>query len=189
MTDFELIRSRRKTLALQVNGQRVIVRAPMRTSMLTIERFVSEHEAWIEKKLKKHAECMAQLEDVEPLSPSELEALRKKAKEYIPQRVAYYAPKVGVSYERIAIRCQRSKWGSCSSKGNLNFNCLLMLTPPEVIDSVVVHELCHRKEMNHSPRFYALVKSVYPNYDACHKWLKNNGTAIMQRAAANRSIE
>ena len=189
MKDFEIIRSRRKTLAIQIYGQQIIVRAPLRTPMSTIEKFVAEHEAWIEKKLRKHAESMAMLEDIEPLSPAELETLRKKAKEYIPQRVAYYAPIVGVSYERIAIRCQRSKWGSCSSKGNLNFNCLLMLTPPEVIDSVVVHELCHRKEMNHSPRFYALVKSVYPNYDAAHKWLKNNGTAIMQRAAANRSIE
>lgn len=189
MTEFELIRSSRKSLALEIRGEKVIVRAPLRTPMSTIEKFVAEHEAWIEKKLRKHAESMARLGDAEPLTSAELETLRKKAKEYIPQRVAYYAPIVGVSYERIAIRCQRSKWGSCSSKGNLNFNCLLMLTPPEVIDSVVVHELCHRKEMNHSPRFYALVKSVYPNYDACHKWLKNNGTAIMQRAAANRSPE
>ena len=179
MTDFELIRSKRKTLALQVCGQRVIVRAPIRTPLRTIEKFVTEHEAWIEKKLAKNAEASA---GIVPLTEAELNALRKKANEYIPERVAYYAPKVGVSYERIAIRCQRSKWGSCSSKGNLNFNCLLMLTPPEVIDSVVVHELCHRKEMNHSPKFYALVKSVYPNYDACHKWLKANGGTIMERA-------
>ena len=178
MTDFELIRSKRKTLALQVNGQRVIVRAPMRAPLHTIEKFVAEHEAWIEKKLAKNAELSA---NTVPLTDSELNALRKAAKEYIPQRVAYYAPIVGVSYEKIFIRCQRSKWGSCSSNGNLNFNCLLMLTPPEVIDSVVVHELCHRKEMNHSPRFYSLVRSVYPDYDACHKWFKENGAAIMQR--------
>lgn len=178
-TDFELIRSKRKTLALQVNGQRVIVRAPMGTPLRTIEKFVAEHESWIEKKLRKNAEASA---GIVPLTEAELKALRKKAKEYIPGRVAYYAPKVGVSYERIAIRCQHSKWGSCSSKGNLNFNCLLMLTPPEVIDSVVVHELCHRKEMNHSPKFYALVRSVYPDYDACHKWLKENGGAIIERA-------
>lgn len=186
MIDFELFRSQRKTLALQVNGQRVIVRAPMRTSMLTIERFVSEHEAWIEKKLRRNAEIAA---DIQPLSEAELDALRKKAKEYIPQRVAHYAPIVGVSYGRIAIRCQQTKWGSCSSNGNLNFNCLLMLTPPEIIDSVVVHELCHRKEMNHSPRFYALLRSIYPNYDACHKWLKINGSAIMERAAASRCLD
>ncbi|MBR0136778.1 MAG: M48 family metallopeptidase, partial [Clostridia bacterium] len=67
------------------------------------------------------------------------------------------------------------------SKGNLNFNCLLMLTPPEIIDSVVVHELCHLKHMNHSPRFYAEVRRVFPDYDRQSKWLKQNGPAIMLR--------
>ena len=100
---------------------------------------------------------------------------------YIPERVAYYAPIAGVSYGRITIRNQKSRWGSCSAKGNLNFNCLLMLTPPEVIDSVVVHELCHRKEMNHSRRFYDEVLRVYPDYHIWNKWLKENGAAIMRR--------
>ena len=69
--------------------------------------------------------------------------------------------------------------GSCSSKGNLNFNCLLMLAPPKVLDSVVVHELCHRKEMNHSKRFYAEVLRVFPDYWAQDKWLKENGNILM----------
>ena len=77
-------------------------------------------------------------------------ALADQAVKTIPEKVRYYAPLVGVTYGRITIRNQRTRWGSCSSKGNLNFNCLLMLAPPEVLDSVVVHELCHRKEMNHS---------------------------------------
>ena len=68
----------------------------------------------------------------------------------IPEKVRYYAPLVGVTYGRITIRNQRIRWGSCSSKGNLNFNCLLMLAPSEVLESVVVHQLCHWKEMNHS---------------------------------------
>ena len=84
---------------------------------------------------------------------------------------------LGVTYGRITIRNQRSKWGSCSSKGNLNFNCLLMLTPPEVIDS----ELCHRKEMNHSERFYAEVLRIFPDYYKWNKWLKENGGAIIAR--------
>ncbi|MBR4241372.1 MAG: M48 family metallopeptidase, partial [Eubacterium sp.] len=79
-----------------------------------------------------------------------------------------------------------TKWGSCSSKGNLNFNCLLMLTPPEVIDSVVVHELCHRKEMNHSKRFYDEVLRVYPDYKKWNKWLKDNGSAIMNRMLVDK---
>ena len=80
--------------------------------------------------------------------------LASKALDYIPGRVKYYADIIGVTYGKITIRNQKTRWGSCSSKGNLNFNCLLMLMPPEVIDYVVVHELCHRKQMNHSKAFW-----------------------------------
>ena len=79
-----------------------------------------------------------------------MKALADQAVKTIPERVRYYAPLIGVTYGKITIRNQRTRWGSCSSKGNLNFNCLLMLAPPEALDSVVVYELCHRKEMNHS---------------------------------------
>ena len=115
------------------------------------------------------------------LTQSELDALKKDAKRLIPERVRYYAARLGITYGRVAIRAQHSRWGSCSSKGNLNFNCLLMLTPPEVIDSVVVHELCHLKEMNHSRRFYDEVYRVYPEYDKWHRWLSDHGGAIMKR--------
>lgn len=93
----------------------------------------------------------------------------------------YYAPKIGVTYNIITIRCQRTRWGSCSSKGNLNFNCLLALFPNEVIDSVVVHELCHRKHMNHSPQFYAEIEKVFPEYKRYHTWLNDNGGVYMGR--------
>lgn len=120
-------------------------------------------------------------DSVEPLSMDEIRALADQALKVIPERVKYYAPKVGVTYGRITIRNQRSKWGSCSGKGNLNFNCLLMLTPPEVLDSVVVHELCHRKEMNHSEKFYSEVLRVFPDYWKWDKWLKENGNLLMMR--------
>ena len=109
------------------------------------------------------------------------ESLAKKAAQWIPERVARYAGQMGVSYGRITIRCQRSRWGSCSSKGNLNFNYLLLLAPPEVLDYVVVHELCHRKEMNHSPGFWAEVERVMPDYRIQKQWLKDNGTQLMGR--------
>ena len=104
---------------------------------------------------------------------------KQEARRGIPGRVAHFAPLVGVTYGRVTIRCQKTRWGSCSSSGNLNFNCLLLLAPPEVLDYVVVHELCHRKEMNHSPRFWAEVGRVLPDYKKRNKWLKENGSRLM----------
>ena len=111
----------------------------------------------------------------------EIRELADKALKVIPERVKLYASKIGVTYGRITIRNQRTKWGSCTSKGNLNFNCLLMLVPEEVMDSVIVHELCHRKQMNHSDRFYAEILKVFPEYYKWDKWLKDNGDRIMRR--------
>ena len=88
---------------------------------------------------------------------------------------------VGVTYGRITIRNQRSRWGSCSGKGNLNFNCLLMLTPDHVIDYVVVHELCHRLEMNHSPAFWAQVERVLPDYRKSREWLREHEKELIGR--------
>ena len=96
----------------------------------------------------------------------------------IPQRVAYYAGIVGVTYGRITIRSQKTRWGSCSSGGNLNFNCRLMKAPTSVLDYVIVHELCHRLEMNHSSRFWALVEQVMPDYRVHRKWLREHGSSL-----------
>ena len=99
----------------------------------------------------------------------------------LPERTAYFAEKMRVSYGNITIRDQHTRWGSCSGKGNLNFNCLLVLTPPEVMDYVIVHELCHRREMNHSQRFWAEVENVLPDYRERKKWLKDNGGTLIGR--------
>ena len=127
-----------------------------------IDRFVAKSDAWIRRHLREQEEKRRREAEhpVERMTREQIEALAQKAVEVIPRRVAYYAPLVGVTYGRITIRNQRSRWGSCSAKGNLNFNCLLCLTPLEVLDSVVVHELCHRLEMNHSKRFYENVLRV-----------------------------
>lgn len=114
------------------------------------------------------------------LTVTEIKELADKALKYIPERVAHFARIIGVDYGRITIRNQKTRWGSCSSKGNLNFNCLLMMTPPEVIDYVVVHELCHRKEMNHSKAFWNEVEKVMPDYKAYIKWLKEEGHFLME---------
>lgn len=179
--DIKIIRSDRKTIALQIKNAELIVRAPMSARDKDIRKFVESNRAWIESHLARAVARKNELDKIQPLSESELCALVREAKLVIPERVARYAELMGVTYGKISIRRQRSRWGSCSASGNLNFNCLLLLTPPEVLDSVVVHELCHRKEMNHSSRFYREVYRVFPEYDRWHAWLNENGDALMRR--------
>ena len=177
-----MIRSRRKTVALQVLGLNdVVVRAPMRMSNREIEEFVQQNMDWIQKNLKKVAENQKEEEEIVPMTEAEVRELAEQATQLIPERVKHFAPLVGVTYGRITIRNQKSRWGSCSAKGNLNFNVGLLLAPPEVLDYVVVHELCHRKEMNHSPKFWAEVSKLIPDYKQHEKWLKDNGRAIIKK--------
>jgi len=176
-----VIRSSRKTLGLELGPKGLIVRAPKRISKAEIQRFLEQHARWIETHSAKLALRQAEAEHTEKLTEEDLYALAVQAKTVFAERVACYAPLIGVDYGRITVRSQHTRWGSCSAKGNLNFNCLLLLAPPAVLDSVVVHELCHRKEMNHSPRFYAEVLRVLPDYRTNHAWLKEHGAALLAR--------
>ena len=97
---------------------------------------------------------------------------RELARQRITRRVEYFAPLVGVTYNRIFIKEQKTRWGSCSSLGNLNFNWKLILLNEELLDYVVVHELAHRKQMNHSPTFWAEVERVLPDYRERRRRLK-----------------
>ena len=101
--------------------------------------------------------------------------LAQRALERIRERLAVYGPRVGGDFGRVAVRDQRSRWGSCSSKRNLNFNWKLIMAPPQVLDYVVIHELCHLHEFNHSARFWKLVSEQMPEYEAWKKWLKTHG--------------
>ena len=180
---YKLIRSDRKTVSLQVKKGELVVRAPRRLSKAAIDGFVRKHMDWILEQIQKQKQSKAAIvqEQGTKLTEQEHEALKKRAKQVFAERVAHFAPLVGVTYGRITIRTQKTRWGSCSSKGNLNFNCLLLLAPPEVLDCIVVHELCHRKQMNHSKAFYAEVLRVMPDYHQRHAWLKKNGMALMRR--------
>lgn len=180
--NYTTIRSKRKTIGLQVKADgQVIVRAPLKMAEAEVQEFVIKHEDWIRKQLERIRKQQQEQPAAERLTMQEIQMLADQALKVIPERVAYYAPKVGVTYGSITIRNQKSRWGSCSAKGNLNFNCLLMLAPPEVVDSVVVHELCHRKEMNHSSRFYEEVLRVFPDYRKWDQWLKENGSQLLRR--------
>ena len=176
----EIIRSKRKTVAIQIKSDgRVVVRAPVRMSAAAIRQLVEEKSDWIEKHL---ARIRRQNESAEPaFTPEQLRQLAEAARQDLPRRAARFAPLVGVSFGHITIRAQKSRWGSCSTKGNLNFNCLLMLCPEEVRDYVVVHELCHRKEMNHSRRFWQELARVLPEYEQQRQWLKSNGSLLIRR--------
>ena len=179
-----VIRSNRKTVSIQVNADlSVTVRAPQHTTSKEIEHILFKKKDWIEKHIEKMKVRKARCEEqkVERLTNEELQSLAERALEYIPQRVYHFARLIGVDYGRITIRNQKTRWGSCSGKGNLNFNCLLMLMPPDIIDYVVVHELCHIKEINHSPAFWREVAKILPDYKKAEAWLKAEGGSIMRR--------
>lgn len=176
-----MIRSSRKTISAQIKNGRLILRVPRQITKAQIDAFLQAHRRWIETHLAESQARQRQANALPKLAQEEIQALKARARQVFPERVAHFAPLVGVSYGRITIRCQKTLWGSCTGKGNLSFNCLLMLAPPEVLDSVVVHELCHRKEMNHSQRFYDEVLRAMPDYHQRHGWLRENGALLLAR--------
>ncbi len=161
MRDYRLIRSDRRTLALELRpGGEVWVRAPRWVSRTAIDRFVAERETWIARRL----------ETLPPPRPewdeATLRALRERAETVLPGRVAHYAAQMGVTPAAVKVGAARTRWGSCSSRGDLHFSCRLMAYPPEAIDAVVVHELAHLRHMDHGHAFYALVERTLPDYRA-----------------------
>lgn len=165
-----VVRSNRKSIAVQVkkDGQ-IVVRAPQRMAKQRIREFVAAHEAWIEKTQSSVSQLQESRREI-----TEQERIKgiETAKTIIPERVAYFAQRMGVTYNRITIREQKTRWGSCSSRGNLNFNWQLVRTSPELLDYVVVHELAHRREMNHSAAFWAIVEHELPDYRERRRKLK-----------------
>ena len=180
----KIIKSNRKTISIEVRMEEVVVRVPQRMTNREIQVFLEKKRGWIDKHQKIMQERAETINDQPRYTEEEIKELAEKALRIIPEKVKHYAPIVGVDYGRITIRNQRTRWGSCSGKGNLNFNCLLVLFPNEVMDYVVVHELCHRKHMNHSAAFYAEVERVFPEYKRCQKWLKENGGMYLRRLSS-----
>lgn len=176
----DIIRSDRKTISMSVRPDgKLTLRVPKSMKLRDIEKFVESKSEWIEKTLAKVNSCDG--DEAIPYTEAELKEFTEKAKKIIPPRVEYYAKLMGLTYNNISIKTPKTRWGSCSSKRNLNFSALLVLMPPEVMDSVVVHELCHLKEMNHSKRFYDEIYKVMPDYDKYDNWLKQYGFKYLRR--------
>lgn len=179
----EVVYSRRRTLGLEVRADgRVILRAPKGLSNQAVMDFVKERQAWIVQKWFETERIRRQKAERPPRDYEQNPALeaqyRKEARRRITERAAYFAEKMGVDYGRIAIKAAKTRWGSCSARGNLNFHWKLILMPPAILDYVVVHELAHRIEMNHSPRFWAQVERILPDYRERRRWIKENGGLI-----------
>lgn len=184
--DIVLIRSDRRSFAIEIGRDKKIkVRAPRRASKAQIEELLKEKQDWILRTLdkidKRNAVEKSEENQIAKLEPEEVKRLKKEARNHLASLTEYWAEKIGVSYGRISIRGQKTRWGSCSSKGSLNYNYLLMLCPDDVIEYVVIHELCHRIYMNHSKRFWEKIEEFCPNYRQARKWLKQNGNSLIAR--------
>lgn len=177
-------KSRRRSISVSVLPDNlVLVKVPYETSERTVQEFLLSKKDWITKHLEKQNREEEKAESLGLFSADEIKQIKKQVRKIIPHRVELWANKIEVTYGRIAIRLQSSRWGSCAQNGNLNFNCLLVKMPPEIMDSVVVHELCHRRHMNHSKEFYAEIDRVFPDYKRCNKWLKDNGGVYLKRVS------
>ena len=158
----------------------VEVRAPYLAPKFQIDMFVLAHEDWARKQLARQEKARAAAGDVKVMTKEQFDRLKKLARQYIPGRIEHFARLAGVSgrVRSVSIRCQKTRWGSCTVNGDISMNCLLMLAPKEVLDSVCAHEVCHLLEMNHSNRFYAELYRIFPEYKKHNAWLKKNGPVL-----------
>lgn len=178
----EVRRTKRKSATIKITADmQIVVYVPLYVSDNEIERMVISKSKWIDEHMLKVQSTIDERSKLEKITFEQIKELAYQAVEYIPKRVKYYAEKENFVYNKITIKNLVSRWGSCSTKGNLNFNCLLMLTPDYVIDYIVVHELCHLREMNHSEKFWAEVEKIMPDYQRAELWLKQNGGNLISR--------
>lgn len=175
-----VIRSDRRTLCLEVQpDSSLLVRAPKSMSIQRIENFVCSKRNAVDKHIEKLKSLDCKSNEYKRLNKDEISMLCKNGRAFLSERVRYLSSVTELTYGKINVGLKKSIWGSCSVKGNLNFNCLLMLCPDEIIDYIILHELCHTAEMNHSKRFWDLLARFCPDYKERRLWLKTNGSKII----------
>lgn len=171
--EYKLIRSQRRTISISVDRTpQVVVRTPLRFPVSEIEQFLEKHQSWINKQMsQRHAQIAAHAGE-SPLTPQKIQELRQLAAERLPGRVTWYGAQMGLSPSGIKVTSAVTRWGSCSAKNGLCFSYRLMLLEPELVDLVVVHELCHIPVKNHGKSFYKLLEQILPDYREREQLLK-----------------
>ena len=167
--EYKIVYSKRKTVGLHIKDGELTVRAPYGVDLSFIEKLVSSKAGWIEKNIKKQS----LRKSVPDLSDDEIKRLKKEAKRYFASVCGLYAKIMNLSYNRITVTGAKTRFGSCSSKKNISFSYRLMLYPESAREYVVVHELAHLVELNHSKRFYGIIEKYMPDYKERQKLLKN----------------
>lgn len=165
---YTVIYSRRKTLTITIKDGTVVVRAPRGMRKSRIEYYINKHAGWIGRQLEKEKKSR---ELTASLSASEISNLKKCAREYFASKTEEMSRIMGLKFGRITITSAKKRYGSCSSKGNICFSYRLMLYPEAAREYVIVHELAHLVELNHSPRFYEIIEQYMPDYKERKKLL------------------
>lgn len=173
-----LKRDYRKTLSITITQKgELLIKAPLSVSEGKIERFLNQKRFWIYKQTKRQLEMQ---EKRVVRSEEEIKKGMEQARKVLTGKTEYYAQLLGVEYKKIRIGNQKTRWGSCSSRGTISYNWHLVLMPERILDYVVVHELCHVIEMNHSPRFWSKVETILPDYKERRTWLKKHGNEFLE---------
>ena len=167
--DYEIIYSKRRTVAIKIENGTVIVKAPKGMSKNDIKAIVLKHRDWIEKAITREKSKREKYAD---LNKEEIKLLKKQARYELTSLCEHYAKIMNLTFNRITITSAKKRFGSCSSEKNISFSYLLMLYPKEAMEYVVVHELAHLVEMNHSGAFYAIIEKYMPDYKERRKLLK-----------------
>ena len=173
--EYEIIRSKRKTLAIEVSdGGKIKVRVPLHTSEKAINAFIESNRQWLENAVIKSVRRQKIAEKYE-IRDEDIPFYRAKAKEYLPRRTALWSSITGLEPSYVHITSAKKRFGSCNGKNGICFSCRLMVYNEETIDYVILHELAHIRHKNHSRAFYELIEKFMPDYKTRENILKHKG--------------
>ena len=167
--EYKVVYSKRKTISISIENCTPIIKAPVGTDDDTLRKIVLKHSSWIDKHIKLQEKKRSMFKD---LTDEDIKLLKKAAKKYFIEKTEYFAKIMGIDYGRITITSAQKRFGSCSSRGNISYSYRLMLYQEAAREYVIVHELAHRREMNHSKRFYDIIAKTMPDYKNRKRLLK-----------------